>query len=407
MNPDATPSNRATAPGVVLSDTGVPDTPFVFLCCQVGAERALKAELAHSRPDWRIAFSRPGFLTFKTPLDNLLQANSGVLQADLGPMPIFARAWGASLGKVTGQSAADLAAAAWQKIGDWPWDRLHVWQRDERPTGDHGFEPSATPLAETALAAIRAAAPAGLDPVRLMSAAEHGQLVLDCAIVEPGEWWLGAHRVSDPVGAWPGGTPTIALPPDAVSRAYLKMAEALAWSQLPIEPGQQWAELGCAPGGASQALLERGLNVLGIDPAMVDERLLAEPRFTHLQMRSADPPRKLFRDVTWLSADLNVAPQYTLDAVEGIVVNARTDIRGLILTLKLLDWELAAEIPAYLERVRSWGFGSVRARQLAFNRREICVAAERESGRRPAARRKTAPQRRLQSRLTPRRRRLD
>jgi hypothetical protein len=32
-------------------------------------------------------------------------------------------------------------------------------------------------------------------------------------------------------------------------------------------------------------------------------------------------------------------------------------------------------VPAYLERVRSWGFNQVSARQLQHNRQEICVAA--------------------------------
>ena len=44
----------------------------------------------------------------------------------------------------------------------------------------------------------------------------------------------------------------------------------MAWSDLPLEPDDECVEIGCAPGGASQALLERGLFVTGIDPADVD-----------------------------------------------------------------------------------------------------------------------------------------
>jgi 23S rRNA (cytidine2498-2'-O)-methyltransferase len=78
-----------------------------------------------------------------------------------------------------------------------------------------------------------------------------------------------------------------------------------------------------------------------------------------------------------MTADLNVAPNYTLDAVESIVTHRATHFRGLLLTLKLIEWELAEHIPEYLERVRSWGFEYVRARQLSYNRQEICVAALR------------------------------
>ncbi len=40
-------------------------SPFYFTICQVGAEKALKEEMARIAPDLRFAFSRPGFVTFK------------------------------------------------------------------------------------------------------------------------------------------------------------------------------------------------------------------------------------------------------------------------------------------------------------------------------------------------------
>ena len=39
------------------------------------------------------------------------------------------------------------------------------------------------------------------------------------------------------------------------------------------------------------------------------------------------------------------------------------------------DWQLAERVPEFHKRVRSWGYGFVRSRQLAYNRREICLAA--------------------------------
>jgi len=172
------------------------------------------------------------------------------------------------------------------------------------------------------------------------------------------------------------------------SRAYLKVEEALRWSQIPVRRGDLCAEIGSAPGGAAQRLLERGLFVLGIDPAEMDERVLAHPSFAHIQRRVVDVPRKDFRHVRWLFADSNVAPNHTLDSVEGIVTQNDIHVRGMIITLKLLNAELAAEIPSYLERIRSWGFKWVKARQLAYNRREFCVCALRNRAmrrfRRPA-----------------------
>ena len=97
--------------------------------------------------------------------------------------------------------------------------------------------------------------------------------------------------------------------------------------------------------------------------------------------RGADVKRREFREVRYLAADINVAPQYTLDTVEAIVTHPDVQIKGLILTLKLLDWKLAEEIPAYLDRIRLWGYGHVRCRQLHHNRQEVCVAAKRNDKR--------------------------
>lgn len=390
----AGPLSESSPPAVGGAPAG-----FLFVTCQTGAHHALKAELARLHPEVHLAFSRPGFLTFKLPPGGQWDPGSRLELA-------FARAQGVSLGKVTGAAADDLAAAVWRTAGDGPWQGLHVWQRDTLPPGQHGFEPGATPAADEARAAIlRAATPQGLSGAvgERCEDLPVGAWVLDCVVVEPGEWWVGYHRVHGPESRWPGGVPEIALPARAVSRAYLKMEEALRWSELPVHGGDECVEIGCAPGGAAQALLDRGLRVVGIDPADVDPRLLAEPGFTHLKMRGADVRRRVFRHTRWLTADINVAPQYTLDTVEAIVTHPSVDVYGVLLTLKLSDWQLADELPEYLARVHAWGYHAARARQLAFNRQEVCVAAMRKPQTRGKSSR-SAARRQMPSRLAARRR---
>jgi 23S rRNA (cytidine2498-2'-O)-methyltransferase len=254
--------------------------------------------------------------------------------------------------------------------------------------GDHDFEPHITPEAVAIHDALRRACPrpeqlaAGND---LTEPARPGDWILDCTIVEPNEWWIGFHRARGVASRWPGGMMPLELPPDAVSRAWLKMEEALEWSQLPIPRDARCAEIGSAPGGASQALLGRGMEVIGIDPAEMAPTVLAHPKFRHVRRRAADVPRRAFRKIRWLTADMNVAPIYTLDAVEAIVTYSQTNVRGMLLTLKLLDWDLADHVPEYLERVRSWGYNIVCARQLQHNRREFCVAALQKPFRRKPA----------------------
>ena len=72
--------------------------------------------------------------------------------------------------------------------------------------------------------------------------------------------------------------------------------------------------------------------------------------------------------------------------VEAIVTHPAVNVRGLLLTLKLLEWSLAEHVPDYLDRIRGWGYAHVRARQLPHNRQEICVTALKRKS--PASARK-------------------
>ena len=366
---------------------------FLLMTCQPGAEEPLKEEVARCEPAWRPAFSRPGFVTFKNP-----GAPIGDVQLAQRSW-IFARVCGIALGQVSGTQLGALASDVWQlealaalvaegKLAD-----MHVWQRDALPAGAEPDEPVVTPLAAEIEVAVRAAAPDGCEnlrhepPKRRRPTKRDGR-VLDVVVVEPHQWWVGHHRAASPAERWPGGVIPVRMPARAVSRAYAKMEEALAWSGLPLAAGDECVEVGCAPGGACQALLDRGLYVTGVDPAEVDPAVVAHPRFRHLQQRGKEVRRSEFEGVNWLASDMNVAPQYTLDTVEAIVTHPGVTIRGLVLTLKLPDWSLAALLPEFVERVRSWGYRDVRVRQLASGGREVClVALRRKALRRLAGKR--------------------
>jgi 23S rRNA (cytidine2498-2'-O)-methyltransferase len=371
---------------------------FVFAACQHGAEAALKRELAVRAADLRPAFSRPGFVTFKLP-EPCLRPEHFVLPS------AFARTYGFSLGVARGDRLRALASAVWDLpetaafVATHPPADLQVWQRDAATPGDHDFEPGPTALAAEAEQALRDASPLATlhGRARPDHVSPRNRWMLDVVLVEPTEWFVGCHRTASRAACWPGGVPPIELPDDAVSRAYLKMAEALAWSDLPMARGEGIVELGCAPGGAAQALLDAGLVVTGIDPAAVDEAVLAHPQFRHVRARVAKAPKGLLRGVHWLAADMNVAPKYTLDAVESVVKHKDAAIRGMLLTLKLAEWSLVDALPAWVERVQRWGYKDVRVRQLAFNRQEICLAALRSRSQRRMLRaptRQTRPSRR-------------
>jgi 23S rRNA (cytidine2498-2'-O)-methyltransferase len=350
----------------------------LFAACQPGSEAALKSDIARRHPSLRFAFSRPGFVTFSVADDSTPTLRSP-----------FARTWGHSLGEVTGADVTELARGFWTLVetrldpDDFERFRhLHVWERGGALPGDEGFDATVESVVHAAGAELVARRPDSATSLSLNTEVSAGESVLDCVLVEPHEWWVGWHRAESPETRWPGGVPLLASAA-LISRAYLKLEEALRWSELPIRPGDHCVEIGSAPGGSCAALLERGCVVTGIDPAEMDASVLENPRFTHLRARARDVPRAVFGGARWLMSDSNVAPKHTLDTVEAIVTARGVRLEGLVLTLKLTDPSLAAQLPAFHKRIRGWGYEHVRARQLAFNRQEVCVVA---TGRSPNTR---------------------
>ena len=355
---------------------------FVFMTCRAGAENALKQEVANVEPEWRPSFSRPGFLTFKNtgerPIDDRKLAEQHWT---------FAYTHGVSIGRLAGDHLADLVRQFWERpeiaamAASGAAIDLHVWQREPVEDDEDGLGTYVTPLCREVESALRAAAPEQSKLAREMAphrkAAPRNCRVLDVVVVEPGEWWIGYHTAVKTVERWPGGAIPVRLPSHAVSRAYAKLEEAIQWSSLPLVAGEECVEVGCAPGGASQALLERGLFVTGIDPADVDPAVLEHARFRHLKKRGSDVRRSEFEGVRWLVADMNIAPQDTLDEVETIVRHPNISIRGLVLTLKFSDWNVAEQLPKFVSRVREWGYRDVRYRQLVTGGQEICLVALR------------------------------
>lgn len=365
--------------------TRLPRVQFLFATCQVGAENALKAEMGQAPLAITPSFARPGFVTFKLaePLTTFEPLSA--------LKPCFGRTLAVSIGRVDDADVTTASKQLWQLGGVQEALQplksldLHVWERDRAEPGEHGFRPSITPLAQEVAQSIWQSAPTDAVTIpapALTAPSSRNRWVLDVVIVEPNQWWVGYHRADSWIARWPGGLISLELPEHAVSRAYLKATEALTWARLPMAKGDLCAELGCAPGGSSQVLLDRGMKVLGIDPAEMDAAVMAHPNFTHVRKRARDMRRREFSDVRWLFADMNVAPNYTLDAVEDIVTHASVHVRGLVLTLKLLDWSMAAELPECAERVRSWGYRDVRLRQLASGGREVCLVALRSRAQR-------------------------
>jgi 23S rRNA (cytidine2498-2'-O)-methyltransferase len=362
---------RSAAPSVcdVHSSTGQRRSGgFLLVACQGGAEDELCRRQRELLPALHRGAWRRGVVTFRLP-DGFDPPD------DFFPDLVFARTVIRSLGQVTAATAAELVAAATALAGAADWANVHVFPRDPRADAD------TSTIRRGLLEAY------GL-PADTSAIADPGDRVLDCVIDAADRWWVGWHRAAAPPSRWPGGMYPVPLPADKVSRAWLKLDEAIATFGIPFGPGERACELGGAPGGSCQRLLEAGLHVVGVDPALIDERVAAQPRFTHWRKRSRDVKQRDFRGFDWILSDMNIDPVSTLEALGRVVTAPGVRPKGIVATLKLPAWSRAEALPAWLATFREWGYAP-RARQLSTGGREVCVYAERAGGPRSATRRRT------------------
>jgi 23S rRNA (cytidine2498-2'-O)-methyltransferase len=359
---------------------------FLFAPCQVGAETVFKAEIKRLFPLFRLSFSRPGFLTFKIP-DDADEMASRIINRS-----VFARTVARSLGKITvttpdNMDFNNIAAEIWSIAENHRLfvNRIHVFRRDMLPTGEKGFEPGLTPELQKLHHVLITHSPKpkflGLHSGNAFSPALSHETVLDVAEIDSGQYFVGVHSVTDnsPIFVrYAGGVLPLVLPADAVSRAWLKFEEGLRWAEFPVEEGNCCVDIGASPGGASQVLLARGADVLGVDPAEIDPAVRNHPNFTPIRGRFNQTKKSLYKNIDWVIADMNVAPNYTLDVLEEFTQWQGNSLRGMLFTLKLFQWKSAEDLPTYIDRLQQWKFGDVQVKQLAFNRQEVMVAIRKK-----------------------------
>jgi 23S rRNA (cytidine2498-2'-O)-methyltransferase len=328
---------------------------FLIALCQHGAEAALKAEAA--RVGLHASFQRPGFVTLKrateTTIDDLATA----------PPLVFARHLALSLGKIDGSLADVVKQLAATKARC-----LHV------VAGHSGDDSDASRARDAEADALRAKILAQRsDAFRAGEDAEGDELVATLILVD-GDRWLSLHRASAARTPFSGGRPRLLLPDDAPSRAWLKLEEAARLFRIPFAVGERAVELGSAPGGAARALLDRGLEVVGVDPGDMDARVAAHPRFAHIKSTSPSVDPRRLQPIQWLLLDVNVPPRTALrGALPFVAVHAAT-LQGFVFTMKMKDWSLASEVDDWLASIRAAAPDfAVEARQLWSNGREICV----------------------------------
>lgn len=93
-----------------------------------------------------------------------------------------------------------------------------------------------------------------------------------------------------------------------VSRAELKLREAIAQFALELPPHGRALDLGAAPGGWTRELARHLAEVVAVDPADLDARVAALPGVTHLRARIEDLDAEALGCFDVLTNDMNLEP---------------------------------------------------------------------------------------------------
>jgi hypothetical protein len=318
------------------------ESDYLFALTNPGSEKALKLEAESLEAGWRLSYQRRGFVTFKA--DNPFSLES--LAVDLG----CARRLCLSLGKsVTREEAI-------QKLGDIKLIHQARFQ-DRKMQGIRG---------------------AGDLP-------EIGQLIGTVVELGPDEFWSGLHRHAPFLSSDPAGDSGIEMPATSPSRAWLKLEEATRFFGLKFTTKDIVVEIGCAPGGVVLALLDRGVSVIGVDPAkmaaVVMESAIAEraqasdkrPWFFHSRKPAAlTSKRDLGQDVSWFMSDMNQSPEVVLKECARFCKMAPS-IRSVLITLKLTDLLQVADKARWFAALTAMGFQAVRLQQLSVHHKEFAL----------------------------------
>jgi 23S rRNA (cytidine2498-2'-O)-methyltransferase len=337
---------------------------YYYSLCQTGAEKAMRDEILNEFPDLRFAFSRPGFVTFK-------QKEEGGGDWIESTRSVFARVFGTSVGQAKDKAALEALLDLIPEGAP-----VHVFDRDLFVPGDEpeGFVEDDGIHEE--LRGVSHSLDFDVKPAP-------GQQVYDLIRIDPGHVFLGWHRHSDSYLPLAGNRTGLEVPAHSPSRAWLKLEEALLRFKTGFGPGTEVLEVGCAPGGATTAMLDRGWKVTGIDPKKMDATLDKKSDFRLIRKPAKEVKPEDLRGVNpaLIVLDMNLAPLETLDELEHVVRTLRL-LHGKrlaltcgLLTIKLNDWRFANHVPLYLKRIRELGFEELTARQLCSNRQEFFVYA--------------------------------
>ena len=202
---------------------------------------------------------------------------------------------------------------------------------------------------------------------------EGGRLIQVCLLDEE-HAALGVLPARAAPSLFPGGRQRYKKPKDAPARSALKLVEALAWLGHGPQSGEVCVDLGAAPGGWSQVLLERRCHVVAIDPGRLAPHLTG--RLEHLRMNAFSFEPEIPAD--WVLCDMAYRPL----EVAGLLAKwgRHRWAQFLLANIKLPMNRRVDMLARVREILATGGWTGLRMRQLYHDRDEITLSAWRGFG---------------------------
>jgi 23S rRNA (cytidine2498-2'-O)-methyltransferase len=308
---------------------------FEELAWAQGAPRLLGPTLVESKPPRSApAFARMGFpveAVFNGPLEGSADAVATVLDRAAGEGPLHLQVWAPD---------ADLYGPLHGRCRGW---------------------------AEALSQALRAqTASSGAE------AKAKGGVLGQVCVLSPSLAAVGAVRATEAWSLAAGGRQRM-WREEGPSRAALKLEEALDRLGLSPGRGEVCVDLGAAPGGWSQKLLQRGARVVAVDPAKLSPELMRHPKLRHIQESAfAFAPEE---PVDWLFCDMAWRP---LEVAQLLAKWARREwADALVANLKLPMKDKNPIVFRARALLQEAGWREPVIRQLYHDRDEVTVLARR------------------------------
>lgn len=161
--------------------------------------------------------------------------------------------------------------------------------------------------------------------------------------------------------------------PRSISRAEFKLMEALRKFKLRVPQGRA-LDLGAAPGGWTKVLVDSGMDVVAVDPAELDKKVIELPCVTHIKSKAEDYTGDGAFDL--LVNDMNVDPEISAAMMTQMASRLKPGAFA-IMTVKLVirnPIKLLGNIRPILEST----YDILKLKNLFHNRLEVTMLLRRK-----------------------------